>query len=253
MSYIKTLGIVIKQSDVGEGDRILTLLTETAGKIRVWAKGARKPRSKLLASSQLFCASNFVIYRGRDSMYVSSAELVEPFFNLGQDMEKLTCASYLLQLVDDAIQEEQKAPDVLRLLLNSLHFIANTDRNPRLLVHIFELRFTVSLGFMPSFAVCSGCGRKLPELVKDNMPSFFYNTDRELVLCGDCGTPAPGLMPLSPGTAMAIYHIITAPMEKIFSFNVDDKVLKELSAFCRFFVSRHLEREYNNLDFLRSL
>ena len=172
MSYIKTLGVVIKQSDVGDADRVLTLFTESAGKIKVWAKGSRRPRSKLLASSQLFCASNFVIYKSKESLYVSSAEIIETFFNLRNDIEKLTYASYLLQLVNDAIQEEQRAPDIQKLLLNSLHFIANTDRNPRLIVHIFELRFTVSLGFMPSFNFCISCNKKLTDLVKENVSVF---------------------------------------------------------------------------------
>ena len=60
MSLLKTSGIVIKQVNYGEADRILTILTKDVGKIQVMARGVRRPRVPSLASTQLFCYSNFI-------------------------------------------------------------------------------------------------------------------------------------------------------------------------------------------------
>ena len=149
--YIKTLGLVIKQHDVGEADRALVVLTKECGKINLWVNGARRAKSKNLATSQLFCASDFVVFKKLDTYKLKSSEVVEPFFNLRKDLDRLTFATYLVKLTNDGIQEgcEEGVSDIIKLLLNCLHFIANTDKNPELVVHIFEIRFLSIIGFEP--------------------------------------------------------------------------------------------------------
>ena len=216
--YIKTFGVVIKQNDVGDADRSLTILTEECGKIHVWVNGARRTRSKHLASSQLFCASNFVLYKGRNLYRVNTSEIVEPFFNLRTDLDKLNFGFYLTELTNDGVTEgyEEKDREILRLLLNCLHFISNTDKNPELTVHIFEIKFLSLIGFAPM-------------LHKDSVEVGY------------------GLIPLSENTIKVISHISGSPLEKLFNFDVSGEVLRELRGFCKKYIEKHMGKEYKTI------
>jgi len=218
--YIETLGVVIKQNDVGEADRALTILTEHCGKIHVWVNGARRARSKYLASSQLFCASKFMIYKFRDTYRINTSEVVEAFFNLRTNLDKLSYAAYLVELTNDGVQEEdnEHARDIMRLLLNTLHFISNTEKDSLLMVHIFEIRFLSLIGFRPM-------------LLEGSAEAGF------------------GICPLSEGAMKAVEHIVSSPLEKIFSFEVESDILKELDRFCKIYVENHMGKEYKVLHF----
>lgn len=213
--YVKTFGVVIKQNDVGEADRSLTILTEDYGKVHIWVGGARRPRSKFVACSQLFCASHFVLYQTREAFRMHSAEVAESFFALRTDLDKLNNAAYLMKLVNDGVQEgvTEGCKDILRLLLNSLHFIANTSKNPDLIVHIFEIRFLSSLGFQPR-------------------------------LTDDGVEVEEGHVALSESARKSIFHIISAPMEQLFRFDVSPEVLVELDGFCNVYVERCMGKRY---------
>ena len=214
--FIKTFGVVIKQNDVGEADRSLTILTEDYGKVHIWVGGARRPRSKFVACSQLFCASHFVLYQTREAFRIHSGEVAESFFNLRTDLDKLERAAYLMKLTNDGVQEgiTEGCKEILRLLLNSLHFIANTTKNPELIVHIFEIRFLSNLGFQP---------RITEEGVEVEQ----------------------GAVALSENARKAILHIESAPMEQIFRFDVSPEVLAELDVFCNDFVQRCMGKHYS--------
>lgn len=215
--YVKTFGVVIKQNDVGEADRALTILTEDYGKLHIWVGGARRPRSKFVACSQLFCASHFVLYHTRDTYRIQSGEVAESFFALRTDLDKLNRGAYLMMLANDGVPEgmEEGCKEILRLLLNSLHFIANTEKNPDLIVHIFEIRLLSCLGFRPLVT---------PEGVQVEQ----------------------GTVALSEGARMAIAHITTTPLEQVFRFNVSPEVLKELGHFCKSYVEQCMGKAYSS-------
>ncbi len=218
--YIKTFGVVIKQNNVGEADKTLTVLTKDIGKIHIWVNGARRPRSRYLAFSQLFCASNFILYKSRDSYRINSGEVVETFFDLRNDLDKLSRAAYIVELTNDGIPENmpEGCGEYMRLLLNTLHFISKTQRNQELLVHIFEIKFMSMMGFRP---VLSDFGAEI----------------------------ASGKISLSKSAVMAVSHIINSDMEHVFRFDVSKEVLEELNAFCIKYISECMGKEYKRLHY----
>src|SRR5690554_5522486 len=108
MGLIKTSGIIIKQINYDEADKILTIMTKDYGKIQALAKGARKTNNRFLASTQLFCYSNFIFYQGKSMNYINQAELRESFYNLRKNLRDFTYASYIIELINAATQEQQK-------------------------------------------------------------------------------------------------------------------------------------------------
>ena len=55
MAEIRARGIIIKQSDYGEGHRMLTVFTEEYGIVKAVSYGVKKSKSKAAASMR-FCA-----------------------------------------------------------------------------------------------------------------------------------------------------------------------------------------------------
>ena len=89
MKLCKTKGIVIKETSYSDNDKILTVLTEKFGKISCMAKGARKTNSSLLAPSQFLVYSEFVLYKGSNFYHINSAEVINTFYSLKTDYDKL--------------------------------------------------------------------------------------------------------------------------------------------------------------------
>src|SRR5690554_1201034 len=102
---ITTEGFVLKNRKYRETDSILTIFTRKVGKINAIAKGARRPKSNLLAGIQPFCYSEFVLYKGRNLYTVSQCDSKEIFYPLREDLKKLSYASYLMELVEAVIVE----------------------------------------------------------------------------------------------------------------------------------------------------
>lgn len=246
MSYIKADGIVIKEVNTGEADRIVTILTKNRGKISAYAKNSRRPRSNLVAGTQIMCYSNFVLFKGRDMYTISSCDVLEPFYGLRCDVVKLTYSAHILELVNDIIQEEQPAVKTLQLLLNTLHFIDKSDRSSELVTRIFELRFLSILGYAPYVKGCINCG----SLETDKISFSFKKCG---FLCNSCSLEDINAQALSIGAVKAIYYIIHSNIKDIFSFEVSDSVLDELARVTKRFIRDRFEKDYKKLDFLKSL
>jgi DNA repair protein RecO (recombination protein O) len=159
MSYLKTKGIVIREVNTGDADKIITLLTDNRGKISVFLKNARRMKNKAIASSQLFCYSDFVLFKGKDLYSLNSSETIEAFYNIRCELVKLTYASHILEIINDTAQEGQSAFSMQKLLLNTLFMLNKNNINDELITRIFELRLMKILGFSPSIDSCIRCAK----------------------------------------------------------------------------------------------
>lgn len=95
---LNTEGIVIREQNIGESDRLVTLLTRDYGVMRSFVRGARKVKSPVQSATQLLSYARFSIYQGRDAYIIDEAEPIEVFFNLRNDLQKLSLALYLAEL-----------------------------------------------------------------------------------------------------------------------------------------------------------
>ncbi len=247
MGYIKTKGIILKEVNTGEADKILTIFTKSHGRITGSAKGARRPKNKLSAGTQFLCYSDLVLFKGKDMYSISSIDIIEPFYKIRSDVYKLTYSAHIVDLILDVIQENQSATKVLQLFLNSLHMLANTDRNPELITRIFEIRFLSILGYAPYVKECMECGSQDLEL------NYLFSFKKCGVICSQCKVKDPYAMDISQGTFRALRHIIYSPLDELFSFELSQTVLNELAKLNRRYLRERLERDYTKLDFLKSL
>ena len=248
MSYLRTKGIVIKEINTGEADKIITIFSRSQGKISAHAKGARRPRSKLVACTQLLCYGDFVLFKGRNMFSINSCEVIEPFYEIRNDIIKLTYSAHLIDIINDVVQENQPSSRVLQLLLNTLYMLAKTDRKPELLAKIFEIRLMAILGYAPFVRGCMVCGR-------DKVDKNFFSFKNCGIICSaeDCVSTDPYSISITPGTVKALCHIVHSRMEQLFNFNVSEEVLSELTYISRRYLRERLEKDYTKLDFLKGL
>lgn len=246
MGYVKTGGIVIKEVNTGEADKVVTILTKTHGRISAYAKGARRPKSPLIAGTQFLCYGEYVMFKGKELYNVSSCETVESFYEIRNDIVKLTHAAHMADVLSDVIQQEQPAGRVLKLFLNTLHMLAKTDKPPELLTRIFEIRFLSILGYAPYVKGCVECG-------SEECTGTNFSFKKCGLLCSKCAQSDPGSIRVAAGTAKTLWHIVHAPMNELFSFTVSEEVLHDLSRISKRYLRDRLEKEYTKLDFLKEL
>jgi DNA repair protein RecO (recombination protein O) len=248
MAFLKTRGIVVKEVGTGEADKIITIFSRNRGKISAMAKGGKRPKSKLSAGSQFMCYGEFVLFSGKELYSVNSCEVIEPFYEIRNDMVKLTYAAHFMDIVQEIIQENQPSPKLLQLLLNSLYMLAKTEKSPELISRVFELRALSTAGYAPHVRSCMLCGL---ESEKDYAFSFTrcgFICDRE-----KCSAEDHFALELSSGAVKAIQHIIHARMDDLFSFGLSPEVLKELGHISKRYLRERLERDFTKLDFLKSI
>ena len=239
-------GIIIRETDVGEADRIITVLTADCGIVRAFARGSKKITGKLFSQTRLFTYGDFIFNKGRDKYVVTSAARKTGFFAKINDIEKLALAQYICELCSlNVPQEQPESDETLRLVLNTFYAIENTDKPLGLIKPSFELRFISALGYCPDLSACGECS-------KEDGTMYFYPSDGR-VLCADCGGRSDGGIKLSPPALTAARYVLFADVEKMFSYSIPPDAATELYTAAERYVIAQTERKYRTLDFYNSL
>ena len=243
MGQLKTKGIVLIENNLGDYDKMLTILTPGMGKISCGAKGARRPKSLLMAGTQFLCFADYLIYKGSDTYNINSCDTIEFFYNIRTDLEKYKYAVHITKIILDVTNENENSYKTLQLFLNTLYTISETDKNLDLILAIFKLRLMCILGFKPRVEKCTNCG--IDEDIK-----YFSLKDNGLK-CSSCGKSDKSAIEINPATLDAIKYISLAPAKKIFSFNVPENSIKELEIISKLYLNEKLEKEYKLEDIFK--
>ena len=236
MGTIKTNGIIISENNLGDYDKMLTMLTPGLGQISCVAKGARRQRSALLAGTQFLCFGEYLMYKGANTYNINSCETIEIFYNLRTDLDKLNYAVEITKIIRDVTDENQNSYKILQLYLNTLYTLSETDKNPELVISIFKLKLLCFLGFMPQVQECVNCKQK------ENLRSFSLKDNG--FKCEACARQDKSALTMSESTANAIKYIVMAPAKKLFSFNLKDESLNELKLITKLYFEEKIEKNY---------
>lgn len=235
MGIFKTKGIIIAENNMSDYDKMVTILTPN-GKIGCAAKGARRPKSSLMAGTQFLCFGDYMIFQGASSYNLNSCEVIEVFYNIRTDLDKLNYAAYITKIINDVTDENQNTYKILQLFLNTIYMISESDKDLDFIVSIFKMKLMCFLGFMPVIDKCKTCGIKEPL-------THFSLKDSGLK-CEDCSRQDKGAIAISDATMTAIRYIVMAPPKKLFSFNLSDEPKKELELISKLYLNDKLDKEY---------
>ena len=236
MATIKVKGIVLSENNMGDYDKMLTILTPNFGKISCVAKGARRPKSALLAGTQLFCFGEYLVYQGASTYHINSCETIEMFYKIRTDLDKLKYAIHLNKIVLDVTDENENCYNILQLYLNALYMIAETDKDKDFIISVFKLRLLSLLGFTPRVMACVNCKEK-------EQLNYFSIRDNG-VKCEACSRQDKSSIFVSQSTMNAIKYTISAPAKKVFAFNLKNESLEEFKLITKIYFNEKLEKEY---------
>lgn len=163
MAYQTTQGIVLRRSDYRDNDRVLTLLTPERGRVDVTARGCRKPKSPILAASDLFAMGEYVLYRGKGHEMITGCELTDSFYPLRTDIALLSHASLMLSAAEAVAQREEPAEHLFLLLGRSLARLSYGQGDPEPVTAAYLLHLMGIAGYRPDLSVCAQCGQVLAE------------------------------------------------------------------------------------------
>ena len=243
----KTNGLVLRQQNIGERDKLVWILTESHGVLRAFARGAKSIKSPKCAGTGLLSYSSLGIFEGKDSYSVDEAVSIEQFTGLQRDIEKLALAQYFCELCLNLCPAGQEAGEHLRLMLNALYFLANDKRPPAQVKVCFEMRLISLCGYMPDLVMCAECGAyEAAEMV------FVPHTGK--LYCAACADRAriQGVrLPLAAATALR--HTVYADFEKLFAFSLKDELWEPLSLASESYVAHMSQKDYPTLQFYKSM
>jgi len=218
MKTFKTRGLVLREYEAGESDKRLSILCKDYGRIMVYARGARKPKSKFLAASQLLTYGDFVVADGRQFYSMAQAEVIENFYPIRQDYDLLCHAAYLLEICEKAVPANTPCDELLRLLLKSLQHISLQNISSKQAAAVFLFRFFLFYGLAPEMEHCAVCGGDLAD------SNLFCD---EGMICRNCNKK--NRMIVSNAARHSLRHILQNDLNQSFLFRIEDTALKELS------------------------
>ena len=183
MPTYRDTGVVLRVTKLGEADRIVTLLTRREGRVRAVAKGVRRTSSRFGARLEPFSHIDVQFYAGRNLDIVTQAVTIDPFGPaLAADYPRYTAGTAIVETTERLTSEERQPSLRLYLLLvSALRSLAESGRDPSLVLDAFLLRAMTLAGWSPALADCARCGEPGPH------PAFHIPSGG--LLCADCRSP----------------------------------------------------------------
>ncbi len=189
-----------------------------------------------MAATQFLCFGEYLLYKSGNSYSINSCEIIEVFYDIRTDLDKLKYASYITKIINDVTTENQNTYKVLQLYLNTLYMISETNKNLSLINSTFMLRLLSIIGFRPVIDECKNCK------TKEDLNYFSFKDSG--LKCRVCGKQDKGAIEINPTTKDAIRYIILSDSKKIFSFKVPEETIKELEIISKIYLREKLEKEY---------
>ena len=245
--YIVTKGIVLRESETKEADKIMTLLTQDRGKIPVIARGVRRKGCKYAACAQPLVYSEWTLYQKGDWYYANEGTTMELFDGLRKDLDAMALGFYFAEMTEAVVTEETPSQEILRHLLTGLYALSALHKPPDLVKAAFEIKLMCLAGYEPLADSCAFCGCVEPE-------QPLFDVVQGVLRCRACGVGESSLsMPLCQSSLAALRHVIYGDPKRLYSFRLDEEALRRLGNAAEAFAAAQLERGFRTLDFYKSL
>ncbi|MBW1809443.1 MAG: DNA repair protein RecO [Deltaproteobacteria bacterium] len=242
MARLKTEAIVLKRTDLGESDRLITLLSKDYGKFKAIAKGARRSKRRFSGCLELFSQVRVqYVDRGRSLHRLEEAVLVDSHEPLKTDLIAIAHAGYVTELAAAFLGESDEAAATYQFLVETLSVL---DQGPMQTTDLrrYELSVLRLAGFAPQFDACLDCDAS-------QSPDWHFDIDQSGVLCNDC-------------ISSAYLVKITAPVRRFLSdLQSGQTSLSKIDPACQSqardllakIIDRHLGKPLKSREFLRQL
>jgi DNA repair protein RecO (recombination protein O) len=247
----RTEAVVLRRSDLGEADRLLTLYTPEWGKLRVIAKGVRKPTSRKSGHLELFTHSRLLVARGRNLDIVTQAETIHSFRALREDLLRTGWAYYAAELLDRFVGEGIENRPLFNLFLATLGWLCE-DVDLDLTARFYELRLLALVGYRPQLFHCLACRGEV-----EPGTAIFFSPASGGLLCPRCGEGSlkgrGQAREISMPALKVLRFLQTNSHELCQRLRVGRPLHAELEETLRRYITYTLERNLKSVEFLQRL
>ena len=233
-------GVVLHSRPFGEQDLILTVYTAEHGPVRMMAKSVRRSKKYSVLYAQVFTYSQFTAFAGRSGMYsIDSAEVLCPFYDLRYDLTRLALAQYFAEVMTYLPENGENSATLLKLFLNSLHLLSETDFDETLIKLVFEFNFCRYDGVLPEIT-CRECGA---------LPARWSFSDG--FFCLDHAKERG--VPLTESMVRVLLYLAGHEGSAAYAFSTSPENLVYLSDVFSRYLAYHLEQEPESLAYYQEL
>lgn len=236
--------VILRHIDWGEADRLLWVFSLEQGKVRLLAKGVRKPRSRKAGHLEPFMRSNLLASRTRETALVTQAETQEAYLPLREDLLRATYASYVVELLDRFTYEEGENRPLYHLLVDTLSRLCQ-DNDLDLVSRYYEIRLLDYVGFRPQLFQCVSCGAPVQQ------EDQYFSASRGGVLCPKCGDGEA--RPVGVETLRYLRHLQRSTYSDAARAHPAPNVSQAMESLLQYYLTYLLERSLNSPAFLHRL
>ncbi len=241
---------MLKEIKTKESDKIITVLTDDLGVISIYAKGAMRLKNKFHSATSIFVYAEFLVFSSSKSKLYSlnEANILNVFYKLGEDIEKLSLAYYFSELLNEVVVPNEASKDILRLFLNIIHYLTENKWSKALCKAAFEIRLLSDIGYRPNLIGCIRC-------LESENDIFYFNVNSGQIICKDCYQNNMDIENLicDKAVLISLRYLALADLDKMFSFNLENKSLENLSKIAEKYTLYHTKQNYKTLDFYKTL
>jgi DNA repair protein RecO (recombination protein O) len=241
MPVYKAEAIVIRRTNLGEADRVVTLFCRDQGKLAAAAKGARKPGSRFAGRLELFSSVRVLLAVGRTLDVVSQVEVVDAFGALRDDLGRLGHAALAVELVDRATADRESAPELFGSLQAALELVRSGD--PEQAALWFTTRLLVHSGYAPATDHCQVCGKPVHSAV--------FSSALGGVLCEAHANRDLDAVMASASALRTIGHLPHLAPEGVGRLVLDGRLRGEVGGLLYRYVEYRLETKLKSLSVIR--
>jgi DNA repair protein RecO (recombination protein O) len=242
----RTRGVVLKRSDLGEADKILTLYTATQGKLRAVAKGVRRPSSRLGGHVDEFAYADMMLAKGRELDIVTQSQTIDTFRGMREDLWRVSYGYYVAELTDSFTGERIEGRDLFDLLVATFRLLSEVD-DLWTVARFFELHMLELVGYRPELVSCVGCrGEVKPE-------TNYYSSTLGGVMCPACGRGETTASPVSTNALKVLRYLQRLDAPPAGGLKLDPTTRRAVEGTTRGHIEYLLEREVKSTAFLERL
>lgn len=243
---LKVDAVVLRHSDWGEADRLLTLYSREQGKLRAIAKGVRKIQSRKAGHLEPFTRATIMLAKGQDLWIVTQAEASNLFQPIREDLQKMGQAAYVVELLDRFTYEEGQNWQLYKLLTDTLERLSAVE-DTFIPVRYYEMRLLDLLGYRPLLFECAACGEKIT--ARDQ----YFSADLGGVLCPKCANRGQSMRQVSLEALRFLRHIQRSDYREASRADPPAAVRLEMEALQNYYLTYLLERGLKTPEFIRQI
>lgn len=245
--HTRTEGIVLKEMRFRETSKILTIYSRKHGKIHAMARGAYRPKSQLIANTQHFSYNDYYFFKGKNFYYINQAEIIDSFYPIRENINRVMYGSYLLELIETSTLEEEPHERLFLLLKKGLMVLSQLNDDFLKFILAYELKYISFLGYRPSLAGCVNCGDK-------DFTRIRFNIELGGIVCNKCFVREHYCEYMDMGMYKAMKALLYTPLDKLYCLKIPKDTLFKLHEIMVKYILNKIDRkEFNSLNMLKSM